>query len=72
MHRGRILGFVILSAVLIAGCNQLPGLKVLTDSIRKDPRVREVRGVASVKAGMSTLQLVIYYSGHTIRWLDSF
>jgi RND superfamily putative drug exporter len=41
---------------------RLPGLKVLTDSIRKDPRVREVRGVASVKAGMSTLQLVIYYS----------
>src|SRR5881628_3916100 len=24
---------------------RLPGLKALTDSIRKDPRVREVRGV---------------------------
>src|SRR5881398_1464930 len=41
---------------------RLPGLKTLTDSIRKDPRVREVRGVASVKAAMSTLQLAIYYS----------
>ena len=41
---------------------RLPGLKALTDSIRKDPRVREVRGVASVKAAMSTLQLAIYYS----------
>jgi len=39
---------------------RLPGLKALTDSIRKDPRVREVRGV--VKQGMSTLQLVVYYS----------
>src|SRR5438445_433867 len=39
---------------------RLPGLKALTDSIRRDPRVREVRGVA--KAGMSTLQLAIYYS----------
>src|SRR5881398_1626835 len=29
---------------------RLPGLKALTDSIRKDPRVREVRGVASVKS----------------------
>jgi len=39
---------------------RLPGLKALTDSIRKDPRVREVRSV--VKQGMSTLQLVVYYS----------
>jgi len=39
---------------------RLPGLKALTDLIRKDPRVREVRGV--VKQGMSTLQLVVYYS----------
>ena len=39
---------------------RLPGLKALTDSIRKDPRVREVRGV--VRQGMSTLQLVVYYS----------
>src|SRR5438309_11578937 len=41
---------------------RLPGLKALTDSIRKDPRVREVRGVASVKAALSTLQLAICYS----------
>ncbi len=40
----------------------LSGLKALTDSIRKDARVREVRGVASVKPGLSTLQLAIYYS----------
>ncbi len=41
---------------------RLPGLKALTDSIRKDPRVREVRGVATIKPGLSTLQLAIYYS----------
>src|SRR5256884_1730180 len=41
---------------------RLPGLKALTDSIQKDPRVREVRGVASIKSRMSTLQLVLYYS----------
>src|SRR5437867_3182292 len=39
-----------------------PGLKALTDSLRKDPRVREIRGVASIRPGMSTLQLAIYYS----------
>jgi len=39
---------------------RLPGLKALTDSIRKDPRVREVRGV--IKPRMSTLQLAVYYS----------
>src|SRR6266702_3561677 len=41
---------------------RLPGLKALTDSIRKDPRVREVRGIASIKPNMSTLQLAMYYS----------
>src|SRR5947199_232623 len=41
---------------------RLPGLKALTDSLRKDPRVREVRGVASIRPGLSTLQLSIYYS----------
>src|SRR5881398_3298598 len=41
---------------------QLPGLKALTDSLRKEPRVHEVRGVASIKSGMSTLQLAMYYS----------
>src|SRR5881296_2278738 len=41
---------------------RLPGLKALTDSIRKDPRVRQVRGVATVEPHLSTLQLAIYYS----------
>ncbi|HEX9282911.1 MAG TPA: MMPL family transporter [Gemmatimonadales bacterium] len=41
---------------------RLPGLKALTDSIRKDARVREVRGVATVQPHLSTLQLAIYYS----------
>src|SRR3989440_1052158 len=41
---------------------RLPGLKALTDSLRKEPRVHEVRGVASIRPGMSTLQLAIYYS----------
>jgi len=40
----------------------LSGLRALTDSIRKDPRVREVRGVASVRPRMSTLQLLFFYS----------
>ena len=44
---------------------RLPGLKALTDSIRKDPRVREVRGVASIQPHLSTLQLAIYYSDPT-------
>src|SRR5438876_6661560 len=39
---------------------RLPGLKALTDSIRKDPRVREVRGIASSKPNMSTLQPATY------------
>jgi putative drug exporter of the RND superfamily len=41
---------------------RLPGLKALSDSIRKDPRVREVRGVATLRPGLSTLQLAIFYS----------
>src|SRR5438093_1034676 len=41
---------------------RLPGLKALTDSLRKDPRVREVRGVASIRPGLSTLPRAIYYS----------
>src|SRR5439155_1381401 len=51
--------FVVLVAVLLA-TTFLPA--VLTDSIRKDPRVREVRGVASVRPHMSTLQLLFFYS----------
>lgn len=41
---------------------RLSGLKALSDSIRKDPRVREVRGVASLRPGLSTLQLAMFYS----------
>jgi putative drug exporter of the RND superfamily len=43
----------------------LSALKALTDSIRKDARVREVRGVASVRPRMSTLQLMFFYSDPT-------
>jgi RND superfamily putative drug exporter len=41
---------------------RLPGLKALSDSIRRDPRVREVRGVATLRPGLSTLQLAMFYS----------
>lgn len=41
---------------------RLSGLKALSDSIEKDPRVKEVRGVATVRPGLSTLQLAMYYS----------
>ncbi|HYK82409.1 MAG TPA: MMPL family transporter [Gemmatimonadales bacterium] len=41
---------------------RLPGLKALSDSIRRDPRVREVRSIVSIKPNMSTLQLAMYYS----------
>jgi len=41
---------------------QLAGLKALTDVLRRDSRVREVRGVASIRSGLSTLQLAMYYS----------
>src|SRR5439155_1369540 len=36
---------------------RLRGLKTLSDSLRKDPRVKEVRGVATIRPGMSSLQL---------------
>ena len=41
---------------------RLPGLKALSDSLRKDPRVREVRGVATLRPGLSTLELAMFYS----------
>ena len=41
---------------------RLSGLKALSDSIAKDPRVREVRGVATLRPGLSTLQLAMFYS----------
>jgi len=46
---------------VLAG-RRLPGLKALSDSMRRDPRVREVRGVATLRPGMSTLQLAMFYS----------
>jgi putative drug exporter of the RND superfamily len=41
---------------------RIAGLKVLTDSLAKNPRVKEVRGIASIQRGMSRLQLAMYYS----------
>jgi RND superfamily putative drug exporter len=41
---------------------RIAGLKVLTDSLAKNPRVKGVRGVASINPDLSRLQLAIYYS----------
>jgi RND superfamily putative drug exporter len=41
---------------------RIAALKVLTDSLARIPRVKEVRGVASIKEDMSRLQLAIFYS----------
>ena len=41
---------------------RIAGLKVLSDSLAKNPRVKEVRGIASINRGMSRLQLAMYYS----------
>ena len=41
---------------------RLPGLMVLSDSLRRDQRVREVRGVATIRPKMSRLELSLYYS----------
>jgi RND superfamily putative drug exporter len=46
---------------VLAG-RRLPGLKAISDSMRREPRVREVRGVATLRPGMSTLQLAMFYS----------
>ncbi len=40
---------------------QLRGLKTLSDSLRHEPRVRSVRGVATIRPGLSALQLFLYY-----------
>src|SRR3989475_3534759 len=40
---------------------RLSGLKALSDSLRRDPRVKEVRGVATLRP-MSRLQLAMFYS----------
>jgi putative drug exporter of the RND superfamily len=47
-------------SVLSAG--PLGGLKALTDSLARDPRVKQVRGIASIRPDMSRLQLAIFYS----------
>ena len=41
---------------------RIAGLKVLTDSLLKSPRVKEVRGIASVDPDLSRLELAMYYS----------
>ena len=41
---------------------RLFGLKALGDSLRRDPRVKTVRGVASIKPGISSFQLAVFYS----------
>lgn len=40
---------------------RLLGLKVLSDSLRRDPRVKDVRGIATIRR-LSTLQLAMFYS----------
>jgi RND superfamily putative drug exporter len=40
---------------------RLPGLKTLSDSLRHHPRVREVRGIATLRPGLSRLELALYY-----------
>ena len=40
---------------------RLIGLKVLSDSLRRDPRVKDVRGIATIRR-LSTLQLAMFYS----------
>ncbi len=41
---------------------RLLGLKALSDSLRRDPRVRDVRGVATIRRGLAALQLAMFYS----------
>ncbi|HXV90540.1 MAG TPA: MMPL family transporter [Gemmatimonadales bacterium] len=41
---------------------RLRGLKALSDSLRGEPRVSSVRGVATVRPGLSALQLFLFYS----------
>ncbi len=44
---------------------RLSGLKALSDSLEGDARVRVVRGLSSIRPGLSTLQLAMFY-GDTI------
>ncbi len=46
---------------------RLAGLKTLSDSLRRDPRVKQVRGIATLRP-MSRLQLAMFYSDlHAVR-----
>jgi RND superfamily putative drug exporter len=38
------------------------GLKAFTDSLRRDPRVKQIRGIASLKPAISSFQLAVFYS----------
>jgi len=40
----------------------LRGLKTLSDSLQRDPRTSSVRGVATVRPGLSALRLFLFYS----------
>jgi len=40
----------------------LRGLKAISDSLRREPRTSSVRGVATVRPGLSALQLFLFYS----------
>jgi RND superfamily putative drug exporter len=45
----------------VVAARRLGGLKALSDSLRRDPRIREVRGLASIRPGLSILQLAMFY-----------
>lgn len=53
MYRGRIIQFVLLSAILVSGCSQLPGLRVLTG------QTTETNGGASGDLTVQALDLVM-------------
>src|SRR5207244_1596197 len=44
------------------GFGALRGLRALSDSLRADPRVREVRSLVDLRAGMSLLEYLLWYS----------
>jgi len=47
------------------GFGALRGLRALSDSLRVDPRVREVRSLVDLRAGMSLLEYLLWYSDLT-------
>jgi RND superfamily putative drug exporter len=46
----------------VLGAVRLRGLKTLSDSLRRDPRVRDVRGVATVRPRLSSIELLAFYA----------